>query len=84
MALALAASSAVPVSSMRTIVIASALALVSATPSDSSAARETRACPRSGAACEAEPAHSVIVRRARGAVQEGSWNEAADLWTTRC
>jgi tetratricopeptide (TPR) repeat protein len=67
---------------MRTIVIASALALVCATPSDSSAARNTRGCPESGAACEADSAHGVVVRRARGAFREGAWNEAADLWTT--
>ena len=62
---------------MRALVLAAALACV--TPSV--AAAVVAACP-AGTQCEsdADSTHAIIVRQARGALRDGAWNEAADLW----
>ncbi|MEO6527263.1 MAG: tetratricopeptide repeat protein [Gemmatimonadaceae bacterium] len=68
---------------MRSLVLATALALVCATQSASAAdgARGARECPFGNEACEwSDSAHTEVVQRARGALQMGAWNEAAELW----
>ncbi|MDB4883970.1 MAG: hypothetical protein JWL95_2736, partial [Gemmatimonadetes bacterium] len=45
-----------------------------------SAARGARACPIGVATCDRDSTHAEVVRRARGALDQGAWNEAAELW----
>ena len=77
MALALAASPAV---SMRALVVAHLIALVSAWPATAMAARVGRACPECTASRVVDPTYELTVRRARIASRQGAWNEAAELW----
>jgi tetratricopeptide (TPR) repeat protein len=77
MAVAVAASPAVPVSALlfaQALVLASGLALRE--PATPERAPSARTCSD----CTTDSIHTVIVARARNAARDGAWNEAAELW----
>jgi tetratricopeptide (TPR) repeat protein len=83
MALALAASEALPV---RALVVARTLMLACALPSSAMAMRPIRHCPTCGDTRELattstlDTGYTSTVQRARLASRRGEWNDAADLW----
>lgn len=81
MALAVAASPAVPVSALlfaQALVLASGLSLRE--PATPAGAPSARACSECAETRATDSIYAVIVMRARNAARDGAWNEAADLW----
>ena len=81
MAMAVAASPAVPVSALmlsRMIVLACGLA--SSEPAAAAVSPSVPCCSDCTRACALDSAHSISVLRARRAARDGDWNQAADLW----
>jgi tetratricopeptide (TPR) repeat protein len=81
MALAVAASPAVPMSALVGVrVIAFAAALLGVSPIAAAASSDERVCPECIQRNDTNLARELTVRRARSASRAGEWNEAAELW----
>ena len=81
MAVAVAASPAVPVSAL---MLAQALLLACGLgvrePAAPAEAPGARPCPDCAAPCATDSVRAATVQQARTAMRDGSWNDAADLW----
>ena len=65
---------------MRALVVAHLIALVCAWPATAAAVHVERVCPECIEPRAIDPTYELTVRRARSAVRDGAWNEAAELW----
>ena len=81
MAMAVAASPAVPVSApMLAQALLLACGLVVREPAAPASAPSARPCADRAAPCATDSVRAATVQQARTAMRDGSWNDAADLW----
>jgi tetratricopeptide (TPR) repeat protein len=81
MAVAVAASPAVPVSApmlAQALLLACGLAMRAPAATDDTTS--VRPCAECAASCETDSVRAAMVLLARTATRDGSWNDAADLW----